>query len=242
MSYKYTLLLCARIGEIIAFKYPSDKTANPTGQNLQVKTEKYKVNMNVQPEYNAAFMTLLGRNRTAPTPEQIAMIQEPVAVFTVTTEKRKGGWIREIALPLNPKWEPWTSQMLEYYNTHKDDTALFPFKRQQIYPVAKKAFKGLQVRIEPYQRAVLTETGEYQYVANGDGKKHLLTETVQAHVKQFSQHHLRRIRRIQLERYYGFTKEERKLHGGWADDTEERYGTIEWDRKSFPKLLQPPQT
>lgn len=234
--FQFTLLACARIGEVIAYKYPSDKTAHPTGANLTVSEETYTVNFNVKEEYNAAFFTLLNRNRKPPTFTQISKIKEKVAVFTVTTEKRKGGWTREIALPLNPNYEPWTQPLLKYFREHEKDSAIFPFKRQEIYPIAAEAFKGLKVRIEPYEKAV-KENGEYVYTEN-NGKKKLKMETVHAHDKQFSQHSLRKVRRIELEEVYGFTMEERKRYGGWSLGIEERYGKASW-RKSFPKLLQP---
>lgn len=236
--YQATYVFCARIGEVIAYKYPSDKTANPTGGKLEVRTETYKVNSNIKEEYNAAFFTLLNRNRTAPTMEQIMAIKEAVAIFTVTTEKRKGGWQRQIGLPLNPAYEPWTQQLLDYFNQHKNDSALFPFKRQEIYPVAQKAFKGLNVHIQPYERAIRDEQGNYVYEIKNE-KKHLATKTVSAHSKPFSQHSLRKVRRTELEEVYGFTSEERKKYGGWSLGIEERYGPGSWDRKSFPKLLQP---
>lgn len=239
VCYKATYLFCARIGEVIAYKYPSDKTANPTGSQLSVRTETYTVNFNVKEEYNAAFFTLLNMNRKPPTFEEIGAIKEPVAIFTVTTEKRKGGWQRQIGLPLNPEYEPWTQQLLDYFNAHKKDAALFPFRRQEIYPIAKEAFKGLKVHIEPYERAVRDAQGNYVYEVK-NGEKRLVTKVVKAHDKPFSQHGLRKVRRIELEEVYGFTSEERKKHGGWSLGIEERYGAgIGWDRKSFPKLLQP---
>jgi hypothetical protein len=243
MAYKATYEFDARIGEVIAYKYPSDKTAHPTGQQLKVRKETFQINMNIQQEINNAFTTLMNVNRKTPTIEEVMAIKEPVAIFTVTTEKRKGGWTREIGLPLNQKYVDgtWAKQLLDYFEAHKKDSALFPFRRQEIYPIAKEAFKGLQVHIEPYNRPVLDEQGNYVYEEKGNGEKKLKTETVHAHSKMFSQHSLRKVRRTELEKSFGFTKEERKYYGGWSLGIEERYGLGDW-RISFPKLLQPQTT
>lgn len=238
MCYKATYLFCARIGEVIAYKYDTDKTAHPTGLNLEVRTETYRVNMNKKEEYNAAFFTLLNMKRHQPTPEEIAAIEEPAAIFTVTTEKRKGGWTREIGLPLNKEFEPWTKQLLEYFLDHKKDEAMFPFKRQEIYPIAQEAFKGLKVHIKPYEQAIKKD-GKFVYVEKENGEKKLQYVTIPAHSKPFSQHSLRKVRRTELEEVYGFTPEERKKYGGWSLGIEERYSPGGWNRTAFPKLLQP---
>jgi hypothetical protein len=240
MVYKATYLLCARIGEVIAYKYPSDKTANPTGSKLTVRTETYQVNFQSKPEWEAAFFSLLTQNRKTPNSNQIAKIKEHVAIFTVTTEKRKGGWQREIALPLNHEYEPWTKQLYVYFEQHKKDPALFPFTRQQIYPISKIAFHNLKAKIQPYELAQRDTEGNYLYTTNGNGKKKLLTKTIDAHEKEFSQHTLRKIRRGELEDRFGFTSEERKIYGGWSLGIEERYGSGysgAW-KKSFCKLLR----
>lgn len=234
--YQLTYLACARIGEIISLKCPSDKTAHPTGANLSWHTETYTVNLQSKPEYESAFFTLLTQNRRAPQLEEILAIKEDAVIFTVTTEKRKGGWTREIALPLNPDIEPWSKQLLDYAEKQSGD--LFPYYRQQLYPLAKKAFKGLTVEIKPYERAEKDGQGNYVFSVDGNGNRKLITHTVNAHIRTFSQHDLRKTRRTELENIYGFTPEERQRYGGWSRGIEERYNTApsEW-KKSFCKLL-----
>lgn len=238
-AYQLCYLGCARIGEVISRKCPADKTAHPTGKRLTWRTETYTVNMQSKPEYESAFFTLLTQNRKAPSLEEILALKEPVVIFTLTTEKRKGNWTRDIALPLNPKYEPWAQQLLDFAEKHKGEE-LFPFYRQQLYPVAKKAFDGLTMEIKPYQRAERDiETGEYLYDVDENGKRTLRTKTVNAHTRTFSQHDLRKTRRTELEDIFGLNTEERKRIGGWSRGIEERYdaSTSEW-RKSFPKLLR----
>lgn len=238
MCYKATYLFCARIGEVVAYKYACDKTAHPTGLNLKVRTATFTVDPRKKEEFNNAFNTLSFVQHKTPTREDVLAIKEPVAIFTVTTEKRKGGWTRDIGLPLNPKYEEWTQQLLDYFREHENDSALFPFKRQTVYPIAQAAFHGLKVTIKPYERAVLDENGNYTYTEN-NGSKKMVYETVNAHDKPFSQHSLRKVRRTELEEVYGFTAEERKIYGGWSRGIEERYAPSGWNRTSFPKLLQP---
>lgn len=238
-AYQLCYLGCARIGEVISRKCPSDKTAHPTGKRLTWKTDVYRVNMQSKPEYESALFALLTNNRKMPSIEEILAIDEPVVIFTLETEKRKGGWTRDIALPLNPKYEPWAQPLLEFAEKHKGEE-LFPFYRQQLYPIAKKAFDGLTMEIKPYQRAVIDPvTKGYVYITDATGKKSIQTYTVKAHTRTFTQHDLRKTRRTELEDLFGLNSEERKRIGGWSRGIEERYdaSTSEW-RKSFPKLLR----
>jgi hypothetical protein len=230
IAFEADYLCCGRIGEMINRKHFSDKTANPTGMHLTCRKEVYTPDINNPFEYQTVNFAWLMQKGRQPTINQILKIKEPVAIFTVTTEKRMG-WKREIALPLNPKYEPWTEGVYEWIKKFGGES--FPFTRQQMHTMARKIFAGMNYTIKPYKRARIVN-GQYLY----DEKERLIKDVVSEHVHPFANHGLRHLRDSVLKNYYGLNWEERHFYGGWSLGTEERYGENVW-RLYFYKLCKP---
>jgi len=219
-AFKTDYLLCGRIGEIINRKCPSDKTANPTGAQLTVTKETYTPDINNPFEFQTVTFALMTNLRRSPTIEEILNVKEEFAVFTVTTEKRHG-WKREVAIPLNPEFEPWAQQC--YNHVLKNGANSFPFTRQQMYVAAREAFAHLTYTIKPYRRGK-KQNGEYLHDSEGN----LYTYIEKEHLKNFANHAIRHLRDTELKNYYGLSWEERHNYGGWTTGVEERYGENIW--------------
>jgi hypothetical protein len=235
IAFQTTHLICGRIGEIITKKYPSDKTANPTGNKLTVEKTTYQPDLNDPQERDTWTFIKLLQGQLINFAE-IAQIKEEVAVFKVATEKR-GGYTREIGLPLNPKYDPWVKQVYEYLSQKRQRG--YQYTRQQMWVTAKEVFTGLKYTIHPYKRAVM-ENGEYQY----DEKDKLLKIQVKERKKAFTDQAIRHLRNLELKKFYGLTAEERAGYGGWTLATvagtsaaQDRYEEAPW-RIYFPKLLK----
>jgi hypothetical protein len=235
IAFQTLHLICGRVGEVITEKYSSDKTANPTGSKLTVTKTTYQPDLNDPQERDTWTFIKLLQGQPINFAE-IAQIKEEVAVFKVATEKR-GGYTREIGLPLNPKYDPWVKQVYDYLNNKK--TNGFQYTRQEMWTTAKEAFEGLNYLIHPYQRAVIIN-GEYQRKENGKLKK----ETVKEKTKNFTDQAIRHLRNLELKKYYGLTPEERAGYGGWTLATvtgtsaaQDRYEEAPW-RIYFPKMLK----
>lgn len=239
VCYKTTYLMCARIGEIISLKYPTDLTAHPTGNELSVKMETYMPDLNNPKEFQTLVLARSMQGQQADL-QTLAQIRESVAVFTVSTEKRQK-WKRLVGLPLRKDFEPWTQDIVDYFQERKG-TDLFPFTRQEMYNTVKTVFAGLEYKIFPYKR-VRKEHGEP--VINPETKK---TEkiSVPEHSKPFRNHGLRHLRNVELRDFYGLSAEERSSYGGWTlrsmiggiGSSIDRYGEAVW-RPYFSKLLKP---
>lgn len=235
IAFQTLHLICGRVGEAITEKYPSDKTANPTGSKLTVEKTIYQPDLNDPQERDTwTFIKLLQGQPV--NYAEIAQIKEDVAVFKVSTEKR-GGLTRDIGLPLNIKYDPWVKQVYDYLHNKKPNG--FQFTRQEMWVTAKEAFEGLTYKIHPYQRAVIIN-GEYQHKENGK----LLKEPQKESIKNFTDQGIRHLRNLELKKYYGLTPEERAGYGGWTLATvtgtsaaQDRYEEAPW-RIYFPKMLK----
>jgi len=81
----------------------------------------------------------------------------PVVIFKVKIAKThitKGeeAPFRLVALPLDPKFEPWTEQILQYFKEHRGKK-VFPFSRCEVNDYLDRkdpVFKGLTYRIKKY--------------------------------------------------------------------------------------------
>lgn len=235
IAFQTLYLICGRIGEVITEKYPSDKTANPTGSKLTVTKTVYQPDLNDPRERDTWTFIKLLQGKTVNYAE-IAEIKEPVAVFNVSTEKRNGK-TRKIGLPLNPKYDPWVKQVYDYLSKKQQNG--FQFTRQEMWSTAKEAFNGLTYTIHPYKRAV-KENGQYQY----DERGKLLKRNIAEKTKRFTDHGVRHLRNYELKKTYGLTPEERAGYGGWTLATtagtsaaQDRYEEADW-RIYFPKMLK----
>jgi len=235
IAYKTLHLICGRVGEVITEKYPSDKTANPTGHKLTVTKETYQPDLNDPQERDTwTFIKLLQGQPV--NFNEIANIKEEVAVFHVSTEKRLG-LTRIIGLPLNPQYDPWIKQVYDYLSQKSQNG--FQFTRQEMWNTAKTTFEGFTYTIHPYNRAVI-KNGEYQY----DEKGKLLKDKIKEKTKNFTDQGIRHLRNLELKKFYGLTPEERAGYGGWTLATvtgtsaaQDRYEEAPW-RIYFPKLLK----
>lgn len=149
---------------------------------------------------------------------------QKAAIFQLKTAKRKGKE-KFIALPLDPKYEPWAQPLLDYFKA-KGNEPVFPFTRQTVGSYASKAFAGLTYEIEPWN-------------VNG-----IIRER---HQRNAAVHFLRHLRASELSFVYGFRPEELCAYCGWRFQNipgmsrmMERYMIQTW-QSYFPKLLKPQQ-
>lgn len=148
---------------------------------------------------------------------------EKVVVFKLKTGKRDGK-PRNVALPLDPKYEPWTEEVLNYY-IERGRRKVFPFTRQITGRWCHKTFKGLVYPIEPQ-------------ITHRNGVR----VRVKAHLRPFGTHALRHLRATELVEVYGFDVWEICQFCGWSLKTlgpqhMSRYLHLQW-RRYFPKLLK----
>jgi hypothetical protein len=250
LAFMAQLSFCARAGEIAALKVHSDKGKN-TGMYLSAHTATYEVNLDNEIEVAAAERVLLRRTRKTPQLEEIAQIQEPVAIFTVRTEKRTE-WKRECALPLN--WEPYAKPLLTHIQHQtKHGKPAFPITRHNMIRAAHIVFKGMIQTIYPYKRTLRDENGQIKWKLNTDGNIQKTeygrpipeTKTMPESTRFFGTHGLRKVRENQLKSQFGFSGEERAIFGGWTKQTkeagvsrsQERYEEDAW-RTYFIKLCR----
>lgn len=230
---KTTLLLCARIGEVVAYKLESDTETQARGNLLNVKETTYTPNLYNEKEIQTLMLTAMVQGKN-PNLQQLSKIKEPAAVFQVSTHKRLG-MIRECALPLNPEYEPWTQTLVDYFKRQREGPA-FPFNRQQMWTVANEAFQGLTYKIMGYKKVVGYEVVE--------GKKKAIKEVVPEHMRIFALQALRHLRGSELRNFYNFDGADRSAYGGWTlrttegvSGSQDRYVELPW-RSYFPKLLR----
>jgi hypothetical protein len=149
---------------------------------------------------------------------------EEVAVFTLDTLKRKTGLLRNVAIPLNPKIEPWGRNIalpLKWENP-------FTMNRHIVYQANRVVFNGLGYIIEP------------QLVKRRDGS--IIFEAPK-HMKPASDHFMRHIRSRELTVDYGFSDNDLMQFFGWSpvsfgkNPYMQRYQNLRW-QDYFPKMLQ----
>lgn len=195
-------LFCARVSEVIGKTSPSDlaKTQARGPTGKDVKLDVF----------------------------ELGPLKEEVAIFTVRTAKR-GGKKRNIALPLNPKYEPWTEQLYNYFQEFKNDK-VFSFTRQKASAYARDVFGGFMYQID-----------SYKLWKKGEPKK---TKTIKEHPKPFCIHALRHLRATELIEDYGCDGIDLSIYGGWTlrsmigvGSAMSRYAHLNW-RRYFPKLLK----
>jgi integrase len=193
-------LFCARVSEIVGYDYPSDN------------------------KYTTA------RGPTGTDCEiqsfDLGPIQEQVAVFTLKTAKRRGKE-RKIALPLNPRYEPFTQQLVDYFKRAGSDK-VFPFSRRKAYEYARRAFDGFSYPIDSYK---VYENGKVEKIQD-------------EHFKPFRTHALRHLRTTELIERFNFDGFDLSIYGGWTlrsmvgvGSAMSRYAHLQWGRY-FPKLLK----
>lgn len=116
--------------------------------------------------------------------------------------------------------------------------SIFPYKRQEILPIAVDLFKGFTYPISQYKRRVGEEIK--------DGKTIGVYETIPEHQKRFGDHALRHLRSTELKTFFliegaaldnfmGWTKP----RGGESSGMQDRYVLEPWRAAGyFPRLLR----
>jgi len=240
--YQTIYLLGLRVGEACGYKYDSETKAQPTGMHLSVRRETFKPNLLNFDEVNDLRAVFTMNNGHVPTEEEIGQIMESVAIFHIVTEKRKGSE-RNVALPLNPNYEGWTQQITDYILQRQNKTEpVFPYYRQELWPIARRIFGGLTYPIVAYKRARKDVQGNV--VKNENGKVEY--EVVSAHQKNFADHALRHLRATELKSYYRIKGEMLDAFMGWAKPRggessamQDRYVLEPWREAGyFPRLLR----
>jgi hypothetical protein len=154
--------------------------------------------------------------------------QVPCVIFSIKTAKR-GGNVRNIALPLEEQYEPWTKPLYEFFR-RAGDGPVFNYNRQQIWYYIKKngVFRCMAYPIDRYK--VYDDSG--------------VRKEVDKHVNPFALHALRHIRTTELVEFYGFDGFNLSIYGGWTlktiagvSSSMERYLSLSWSTY-FPKLLK----
>jgi len=217
LGLMYDLLIAGRVSEIVGRVCPSDRGTTPRGpMGDDFEVAEARIN-------DEKFEAL---------------------VLHVKTGKR-GGVPRRAALPLEPTYEPWSKELLRYFEGFDANDHIFPYTRQDIFPTAKKIFDGLVYPIENYKLTKINHT-EYEVLLEEfpPQYRHLIKVPdnlkeniwIERHLRKFRLHALRHARLMDLTEYYGFIKEDRERYAGHTMSTSDRYSHLEW-RSYFPKLL-----
>ena len=164
---------------------------------------------------------------------------EEAALFSVNTAKRDG-LKRICALPFNNEYEPWTKEVVDYFQTFDYNDPVFPFTRQTVWRHSKDCWKDLYYKIEPYNIIEVDQLGNV--ILDDDGKR--IKRKIDVHFRTVNLHAGRHIRASDLVVYYGFIGADLSAFAGWTLSTAmgmsssvNRYVTLDW-RSYFPKLLR----
>jgi hypothetical protein len=115
---------------------------------------------------------------------------------------------------------------------------IFPFKRQEVYPIAAKLFEGCTYPVAQYKRKIDTVIK--------DGKEKGIYKPIPDHQKKFSDHALRHLRSTVFKSYYYIRGEMLDKFFGWAKPRggessamQDRYILEPWKEAGyFPRLLR----
>jgi len=166
---------------------------------------------------------------------------EPFVMFIVKTAKRKG-YLRPCGRPLNPVYEPWTREVVDYMRNGSDYPFLLHENRDtsKTYAMnyAKKTFKGLYFPYNDYTKQVKRpytqdmvkhkrwgDDGYEEYlVIFPDGERRWtkdleyasISEKVNQRWKKMTSHGIRKIGAQTLINDYGFEPIDAAYVGGWT--------------------------
>ena len=127
---------------------------------------------------------------------------------------------------------------------------VFPFRRQEIYPLAVKIFQGFTYPIVKYNRpkTQINAKGEKEIVTiiNAKGEKETVYEPIPDHQKKFSDHALRHARSTELKTKCRIKGDLLNQFMGWARNRnseasamQDRYILEPWKEAGyFPRLLR----
>lgn len=122
---------------------------------------------------------------------------------------------------------------------------IFPYKRQELLPIAVELFKGFTYPIAQYKKRKLDELGNEIWIEK-EGKRIYEYEAVPEHQKRFGDHALRHLRSTELKTFFliegaaldnfmGWSKP----RGGESSGMQDRYVLEPWRAAGyFPRLLR----
>lgn len=221
-AFMYQHLICGRISEVC-------------GQYAPLGTafieNEFEVPIFIQKTFGEEEVTV------------VELTNVPAVLFIVKTAKRQGR-LRPCAIPLDPKYEPWSQPMLDYFKEVGNNYP-FMFHKRVEHSVryaqwkAEDAFDGMMWPMVEYTRAkkipydpdmIISErygdTGYEEYLVELEDGKRFWTydkkyvndpESVLARWKPFRSHCLRKRREITLTMDYEFDGIDSAYFGGWTE-------------------------
>jgi len=187
----------------------------------------------------------------------------PAILFVQKTARRKGK-IRPIALPLDPKYEPWAEPLLSFFEEHPTEN---PFTlpsapkstRRYLQYKSDEVFKGLEWPVEQYSKTVYEPTDTNKVIKERvrgavtdylvefpDEERHWVKDpyvkkgTVirEAENRPFSLQSLRHLRIRELKLFYQFSDEQIKQFTGLTRVGRDDPTSRTLDRYSYLKPLK----
>lgn len=221
LAAMYGYLIAGRVSEIVSRAYPSDTKTTPNGP-----TGKDAIVTDFEDDDGEKY---------------------EVVVFHVNTSKRDGV-VRDVGVPLDSSYEPFTENVLNYFNGFDDDDPVFDFTRQHLYRGVIETFSGYVYQIEPYTIRKIDQD-RFEEILN-DVPTHLkeyvkppkqIVEEIKVpkHTRKLANHGAyRHFRIMELARKYRLIEEERHLYTGHTiAGSDPRYSHLSW-WVYFPKLLR----
>ena len=175
-------------------------------------------------------------------------------VFKYITERQDKGplpHLQKLTDELGNRQNEKRLSILETMQTKEGESILenyepvFPFKRQEILPIAVAQFQGYTYPIAQYKRRKLDEYGNFVWTEK-DGKRIYQYEAIPEHQKRFGDHALRHLRSTELKTFFlieGASLDNfmgwSKPRGGESSAMQDRYVLEPWRAAGyFPKLLR----
>ena len=192
-------------------------------QRIEEVKEPYRYGLMFQYLAGARVSEVCGRWAFTRDDYEVADFEgEPVLVCILKTAKRRGRE-RAIALPLNPEYEPWSRDLLRYFEECRG--VPFDWSRWTQWNYARRAFDGLTYQIEDYVHP-------------------RVKRLIGRHERDLRTHGLRHIRATELINVYRFNPVQLATFMGWklssalgGSRTMDRYVSLQW-HDYFPKLLK----
>jgi hypothetical protein len=227
------------------------KPKSLTGEERDERTREVLSNNTLSP---AQVLMLMN---ASPTPKKIAVFKIPIAKKKLL--EGEPIFYRTIALPYDPKYEPWTQEIYDWYQ-QRGKEPLFPNNRKHYldYLNQRGVYKNFAYTVERY--TLRTRLGKIELIPESTDKltaykRHEKSgdvfqyDTKPKHMHSFKQHGLRHKRTKQLNDYYQI-RETLALCSfiGWApargaEIMISRYGDIYSNWQSYIEcLFRPLQT
>jgi hypothetical protein len=163
-----------------------------------------------------------------------------VAVFDLTTIKRKDLPRRKIPLPLDPAIEPLTGKLLHAFrNPEGADGEVWYRSRWEMWSKARRLFDGWGYMVKPQ---IIYLKDEFGRAVKGDNGKGVVDRVEPEHMKPAGNHFLRHKAKERLRSVHGFSDSECELWLGHKpvgqNAADQRYGEVGW-RLFASKMILP---